>query len=700
MKKITTLAMALLAMGSLATSAWAQVVSFTPPTSNIESGWYQIRQVKGCQDGSISLTAPRYVYSHETGNSYTWLGTTNTQKTDATAFVWVDKGANYAIQSINGKWAGIRAEKSDNRPAGYSIKAKDETNKTFNIGSYWDDWKSFNGFMGGSSNANYSVAEFQFSKVSDADLKKYDIYKLSFTTYTSKVSIANMSLTCTSDYNKGTKTVWAGGHYFFKAGTEVKETDFTYPTITTPITGVERVVTIDAKNQILNVSYWEPADLTALLATSKDLIVKRGIGYPTTSSAAYSALESAISAASTTSSPANYNSLLSAYNSYCSTTDIQKPEDGKAYTMTALFYDGTTHYMNYKDTGYELVQTTAKDNTSYPVTATLICRKVGDKFTFTNNDGKYFTWKGMEEKVGANGNKGYVDTYNKTYDISIHKIVKSTWVTDKENADMMGYVGVQGYRILDPNKGKTEQDYFVFMLKETPTGKTYGYSQANQAFFTSNNNGKYSSLIKIEEVTYPNHVTFNATGEDIKDVKNIATFSAPFATIVPEGVTAWYVDGENGEKATLKAVENGKAIPANQGVLLTSETGSAVTMVPVADEAVASISDNKLKASAGAEKTLTDADNAYILGKSAAGKVAFFKGKIGSKLGMNKAYLEHAAGAAAIALDFNLGTTTGIQNAVVSEQSNAPIYDLSGRRVQNTVKGGFYIQGGKKFIAQ
>lgn len=67
---------------------------------------------------------------------------------------------------------------------------------------------------------------------------------------------------------------------------------------------------------------------------------------------------------------------------------------------------------------------------------------------------------------------------------------------------------------------------------------------------------------------------------------------------------------------------------------------------------------------------------------------------------MNKAYLEHAAGAAAIALDFNLGTTTGIQNAVVSEQLNAPIYDLSGRRVQNTVKGGFYIQGGKKFIAQ
>jgi hypothetical protein len=31
---------------------------------------------------------------------------------------------------------------------------------------------------------------------------------------------------------------------------------------------------------------------------------------------------------------------------------------------------------------------------------------------------------------------------------------------------------------------------------------------------------------------------------------------------------------------------------------------------------------------------------------------------------------------------------------------NAPIYDLSGRRVMNAVKGGIYIQNGKKFIVK
>ena len=32
--------------------------------------------------------------------------------------------------------------------------------------------------------------------------------------------------------------------------------------------------------------------------------------------------------------------------------------------------------------------------------------------------------------------------------------------------------------------------------------------------------------------------------------------------------------------------------------------------------------------------------------------------------------------------------------------TDAPVYDLSGRRVVKTVKGGLYIQNGKKFIVR
>ena len=38
--------------------------------------------------------------------------------------------------------------------------------------------------------------------------------------------------------------------------------------------------------------------------------------------------------------------------------------------------------------------------------------------------------------------------------------------------------------------------------------------------------------------------------------------------------------------------------------------------------------------------------------------------------------------------------------SVINNNANAPIYDLSGRRVNNAVKGGIYIQNGKKFIVK
>jgi hypothetical protein len=44
--------------------------------------------------------------------------------------------------------------------------------------------------------------------------------------------------------------------------------------------------------------------------------------------------------------------------------------------------------------------------------------------------------------------------------------------------------------------------------------------------------------------------------------------------------------------------------------------------------------------------------------------------------------------------------TTAIESVLNGTNANAPIYDLSGRRVMNAVKGGIYIQNGKKFIVK
>ncbi len=65
-----------------------------------------------------------------------------------------------------------------------------------------------------------------------------------------------------------------------------------------------------------------------------------------------------------------------------------------------------------------------------------------------------------------------------------------------------------------------------------------------------------------------------------------------------------------------------------------------------------------------------------------------------------KAYLPKTVQAQVLRFNFG-GNTTAIESVVApSFDANAPIYDLSGRRVVNAVKGGLYIQNGKKFIVK
>lgn len=675
MKKISTLALALIAMGSLSMPASAQVTFEPVSTPTLESGWYQMRQVKSVQNNAVTSESPKYVFSNET-KGYSWFGTSDTQKKDATAFIYIDKGAtDYGIQNINGKWGKSKAEATDTR-SGMTIKVASAEDKTFTVGNFWDDYKT--GIMGGFGSS--STATFQFSKVSDEALAAYDVYTVSI-----KGDITTGSVTSTNAANKGTKTVYNGGSYFFTAGTSISESDFTIA----DVAGCTKTVAFDASAKTLTVNYTLDE---SLITKAENVLGKTGIGYPTATSTVRTNLSTALTNAKTSKTLANYSALSSAYTAYLASSDIQMPEDGKAYTFTAVFYDGAKRYMNYAESGYSLVSTSDETNANYPETAKLICRKVGNnKFTFVNNNGKHFVWKGGTD--GANSNKGYVDTYNAEYAVTVAKIVKGGYVVDIENEGLLGYVGVMGYR--KATNKNPEQDYFIFKVN----GSTYSYDQANAPFYKTNGGDKYSSLIKIEETTYPNTVTFN-TVSDVEGVSNLATFSAPFATVVPTDVTAYYVSTADNSKATMKAIEAGKAIPANAGVILTSTTGAEATMIPATTETAAELTGNKLGNTAGADKTITADDHAYIL-SAVDGQTAFYKGKANTILGMNKAYLTLNETGAPEAISMNFGgNVTGINQIVNAEQNNALVYDLTGRRVVRTVKGGLYIKGGNKFIAR
>lgn len=669
MKKISTLALALIAMGSLSMPASAQV-NFEPvSTPTLESGWYQMRQVVGVSRTDISATAPRYVYSAETAkDGKYYFASDAAQKSDATAFVYVDNtDGKYAIKSINGKWGDFVAISSNTKPATYDITQMDTNNPTqYRVGtsSYWDDWSNWN-YIAGSRNSG--KARFEFSKVNPAD--NYDVYSVvatgDFNPKTMQITVTN-----TLDSNKGTKTVYNGGSFFFTKGTTVTQDNFTITEKGT--TGLSKTVKIDATAKRLVVEYTlddKENKYAALLASSKADIAKTGVGLPKAESKVRTTFDAAISAFESEQTYEKYVTLSEAQTAYYKSTDVQMPEDGKVYVITNVQQDGTCYYFSYKS------EDKLKAVSDKSQAAQFVCRVVNNKYVFVNvEDGKYLVVAAINSS-GTNNGKGYITEYDAQW----------TDLTLSKNSILSSF-NIGGKRATSGNK---QNGNFIVDRKD---GAFNGWDM------TESNTASYTTAFKLEEVTYPNTITFN-TVSDVEGVNNLATFSAPFATVVPEGVTAYYVSTADNRTATMKAI-TGKAIPAKTGVLLTSQSGDAVTMVPATNETIATIENNKLGNSAGAEKTIAADDHAYIL-SAVDGQTAFYKGKVNTILGMNKAYLtlNEAGAPEAISMNFG-GNVTGINQIVNAEQNNAPVYDLTGRRVVRTVKGGLYIKGGNKFIAR
>lgn len=216
-------------------------------------------------------------------------------------------------------------------------------------------------------------------------------------------------------------------------------------------------------------------------------------------------------------------------------------------------------------------------------------------------------------------------------------------------------------------------------------------SELNQ-YGSGSENDKWSTEWYFEEATdYTGHAV-NFT--ESTDGKAYATLNLPFATTIPTGVTAYKkVDGtESSVKLEVYISEN-EVLPANTPVLLQADADETKTFAPA---------EYKAQEATGFSGTLAAAAvttaNAYILAKDG-DAVKFCKlSATSNTVNANKAYFTLTA-AAANALNFDFGgTTTGIENAVADKANNAPIYDLSGRRVMNAVKGGIYIQNGKKFV--
>ena len=182
--------------------------------------------------------------------------------------------------------------------------------------------------------------------------------------------------------------------------------------------------------------------------------------------------------------------------------------------------------------------------------------------------------------------------------------------------------------------------------------------------------------------------------------QSICTYSSTKAFRVPAGVTAYYAkEKDTSNIVRLKAVPDG-IVPANQGVLLVGAVNKTEAMLDVDYRTEVTAEGNIFSHTASGATAM--GANCYVLANSTNG-IGFYHATPGTTLSQGKAYLDFS-GSPVRAFTLSFGdddVTTGISNIKADGNAeNAPVYDLSGRRIAEPLGRGIYIKNGKKYFVK
>ncbi len=200
-----------------------------------------------------------------------------------------------------------------------------------------------------------------------------------------------------------------------------------------------------------------------------------------------------------------------------------------------------------------------------------------------------------------------------------------------------------------------------------------------------------SNTIQIESLT----VTYTDKSSTIVNVSAYGYATASFTSqvVIPDAATAtvYAVPNVQGDAVTLTALDAGKVLPANKGVIIYKENGGEVTFSYSNSSDLLSV-DTKLSYYG----TIGTGD--YILSVNENDKFGFCHPREAIECPAGKAFLRASNVPNNNAPFLRIGGTTRIANAE-AEAETGEYYDLTGRKVEQPQRG-IYIVGGKKVMVK
>lgn len=249
---------------------------------------------------------------------------------------------------------------------------------------------------------------------------------------------------------------------------------------------------------------------------------------------------------------------------------------------------------------------------------------------------------------------------------------------------------------------KTELMAKAFVLRHSTVGEGNNYLNPAGASGTSIDTWRKRSNGACFLFLEPEFTVNLNTNDNL--VASFATLALPFDFKVASSNAndaKLYSGAYNASTGTLDMTAVEGVVPASAGVVIKSDSkATSIVLTANTKSAATALTGNQLVGTTE-EIAFSELTDKLVFGVTAQNHVGFYAAGGSDALPANRAYLPTSVlgGENAVAMNFG-GNVTGINAVVKADKANAAIYDLTGRRVTRTVKGGLYIQNGSKFVAR